>query len=104
MVDYSESPLLHYLAAARAAQLQGRYQERDKYLKAAHEARPEAEFAIGVTQAEFQLAHPQTTESIATLTHFPTLQPITVERHCQFDVLDAAKFLRKPTNLGMFGF
>jgi HemY protein len=75
MVDYSESPLLHYLAAARAAQLQGRYQERDKYLKAAHEARPEAEFAIGVTQAELQLAHQQTEESLATLTHLRGIAP-----------------------------
>ena len=75
MVDYSESPLLHYLAAARAAQLQGRYQERDKYLKAAHEARPDAEFAIGVTQAELQLAHQQTEESLATLTHLRSIAP-----------------------------
>ena len=33
LVDYSESPLLHYLAAARAAQLQGKYDARDSYLK-----------------------------------------------------------------------
>jgi HemY protein len=75
MVDYSESPLLHYLAAARAAQLQGRYEERDKYLKAAHEARPDAEVAIGVTQAELQLAHQQTEESLATLTHLRSIAP-----------------------------
>jgi HemY protein len=75
MVDYSESPLLHYLAAARAAQLQGRYEQRDKYLKAAHESRPEAEVAIGVTQAELQLAHQQTEESLATLTHLRSIAP-----------------------------
>ena len=75
MVDYSESPLLHYLAAARAAQLQGRYEERDRYLKAAHEARPDAEVAIGVTQAELQLAHQQTEESLATLTHLRSIAP-----------------------------
>ena len=40
LVDFSESPLLHYLAAARAAQLQGKHDERDSYLKAAHEANP----------------------------------------------------------------
>jgi len=75
MVNYSESPLLHYLAAARAAQLQGRYEERDRYLKAAHEARPDAEVAIGVTQAELQLAHQQTEESLATLTHLRGIAP-----------------------------
>ena len=75
LVDYSESPLLHYLAAARAAQLQGKHDERDSYLKAAHEARPEAEIAIGVTQAELQLAHQQTEQSLATLTHLRTVAP-----------------------------
>ena len=75
LVDYSESPLLHYLAAARAAQLQGKHDERDAYLKAAHEARPEAEIAIGVTQAELQLAHQQTEQSLATLTHLRRVAP-----------------------------
>ncbi len=60
LVDFSESPLVHYLAAARAAQLQGKHDARDNYLKAAHDANPDAGLAIGVTQAELQLAHRQT--------------------------------------------
>jgi len=75
LVNYSESPLLHYLAAARAAQLQGKHAERDNYLKAAHEARPEAEIAIGVTQAELQLAHLQTEQALATLSHLHSIAP-----------------------------
>ena len=75
LVEFSESPLLHYLAAARAAQLQGRHDERDAYLKAAHEARPEAEIAIGVTQAELQLAHQQNEQALATLNHLHTIAP-----------------------------
>ena len=75
LVDYSESPLVHYLAAARAAQLQGKHDERDSYLKAAHEARPDAELAIGVTQAELQLAHQQTEQALATLTHLHSVAP-----------------------------
>ncbi len=75
LVDFSESPLIHYLAAARAAQLQGKHDERDNYLKAAHEARPEAEIAIGVTQAELQLAHQQLEQSLATLTHLRSIAP-----------------------------
>ena len=75
LVEYSESPLLHYLAAARAAQLQGRHDERDSYLKAAHEARPEAEIAIGVTQAELQLAHQQNEQALATLSHLHSISP-----------------------------
>jgi HemY protein len=75
LVDFSESPLLHYLSAARAAQLQGKHAERDNYLKAAHEARPEAEIAIGVTQAELQLAHLQTEQALATLSHLHNIAP-----------------------------
>lgn len=75
LVDYSENPLVHYLVAARAAQLQGKYDERDRYLKAAHEAQPRAEIAIGVTQAELQLAHQQTEQSLATLTHLRSIAP-----------------------------
>ena len=75
LVDFSESPLVHYLAAARAAQLQGKHDARDKYLKEAHEAKPDAELAIGVTQAELQLAHQQTEQALATLTHLHSIAP-----------------------------
>ena len=75
LVEFSESPLLHYLAAARAAQQQGKHDARDQYLKAAHEARPEAEIAIGVTQAELQLSHKQTEQALATLNHLHSIAP-----------------------------
>lgn len=75
LVDYSESPLIHYLAAARAAQLQGKHDARDKYLKAAHDARPEAEIAIGVTQAELQMSHHQNEQALATLSHLRNIAP-----------------------------
>ena len=75
LVDFSESSLVHYLAAARAAQLQGKHDARDKYLKAAHEANPDAGLAIGVTQAELQLAHRQIEQALATLTHLHTVSP-----------------------------
>ncbi len=75
LVDYSESPLVHYLAAARAAQLQGKHDARDNYLKAAHETNPDAELAIGVTQAELQLAHSQNEQALASLTHLHSIAP-----------------------------
>jgi len=75
LADFSDSPLVHYLAAARAAQLQGKHDARDSYLKAAHEARPDAELAIGVTQAELQLAHQQTEQALATLMHLHGIAP-----------------------------
>ncbi len=74
-ITYSESPLVHYLAAARAAQLQGKHDARDNFLKAAHEANPEAELAIGVTQAELQLAADQNEQALATLSHLHGVAP-----------------------------
>lgn len=75
LVEFSDSPLVHYLAAARAAQLQGKHDARDNYLKAAHDANPDAELAIGVTQAELQLAHHQTEQALATLSHLHSIAP-----------------------------
>lgn len=75
LIDYAENPLLNFLAAARAAQQQGKYDQRDNYLKQAHDTNPQAEIAIGVTQAELQLASKQTERALATLSHLRTLAP-----------------------------
>ena len=53
----TDSPLIHYLMAARAAQLQGSDERRDDWLKLAYEELPEAETAVLLTQAELQLEH-----------------------------------------------
>ena len=74
-VNQSGTPLLNYLAAARSAQLQGEHNRRDDYLKLAHENTPSAELAIGLTQAELQLAHNQTEQALATLNHLRSLSP-----------------------------
>jgi HemY protein len=50
--DDSETPLLHYLSAARAAQAQSADERRDHYLRLAHETLPDAALAIGLTQLE----------------------------------------------------
>lgn len=71
----SETPLLNYLAAARAAQLQGEHERRDDYLHLAHESMPSADVAVGLTQAELQLAHQQYEQSLATLMHVRSLSP-----------------------------
>jgi HemY protein len=65
--DDSETPLLHYLSAARAAQAQGADDRRDHYLRLAHETLPDAALAIGLTQAELQLEHNQLEQAEATL-------------------------------------
>ncbi|MET0027211.1 MAG: heme biosynthesis HemY N-terminal domain-containing protein [Candidatus Thiodiazotropha sp.] len=71
----SETPLLNYLAAARAAQLQGEHERRDDYLHLAHESMPSADVAVGLTQAELQLAHQQYEQALASLMHVRSLSP-----------------------------
>ncbi len=71
----SDNPLITYLAAARAAQQQGAHDRRDHYLRLAHEAMPQADVAVGLTQAELQLAHRQMEQSLATLNHLRTIAP-----------------------------
>ena len=63
----SESPLLNYLAAARAAQLQGAHERRDNWLKLAHEGTPRGTAAVLLTQAELQLEDEEYEEALATL-------------------------------------
>ena len=71
----AETPLLNYLAAARAAQLQGAHERRDQYLHLAHESMPSADVAVSLTQAELQLAHQQMEQALATLKHLKTIAP-----------------------------
>ena len=73
--ESSDTSLLNYLSAARAAQQAGAYERRDAYLKAAIEANPEADVAVSLTQAELQLAHHQTEHALATLTRLRGLAP-----------------------------
>ncbi len=71
----SETPLLHYLAAARAAQKQSAPARRDNYLKLAHETTEGADIAIGVVQAELQLSAGQKEQALATLQHLRQVAP-----------------------------
>jgi len=66
-VHESKTPLVNYLAAARAAQQQGAIERRDEYIQQAHQIMPTADLAIGLTHAELQLANNQTEEALATL-------------------------------------
>ncbi len=71
----SDTPLLHYLAAARAAQKQGASERRDNYLRLAHETTEGADVAVGVVQAELQLAANQKEQALATLQHLRDVSP-----------------------------
>lgn len=71
----SDTPLLHYLAAARAAQKQGIPERRDNYLRLAHETTAGADIAVGVVQAELQLSAGQKEQALATLQHLREMAP-----------------------------
>lgn len=71
----SETPLLHYLAAARAAQKQRAPERRDNYLRLAHETTDGADIAVGVVQAELQLSAGQKEQALATLQHLREMAP-----------------------------
>ncbi len=74
-IQDSDTQLINYLAAARAAQSQKADARRDNYLRQAHVAEPNAEIAIGLTQAHLQLNHGQYEQALATLTHLKNLAP-----------------------------
>jgi len=71
----SETPLLHYLAAARAAQNQQESERRDNYLRLAHESTEGSDIAVGVVQAELQLAEGQQEQALATLQNLREIAP-----------------------------
>ena len=63
----SETPLLNYLAAARAAQMQGDRDRRDGWLRMACDQEPAAQDAVLLTQAELQLEDGQYAEALNSL-------------------------------------
>ena len=66
-VGHVETPLINYLNAARAAHELGHADERDGYLKRAHETTPGAKFAALLTQAEFHVKDQRFEQALATL-------------------------------------
>ncbi|MCW8929844.1 MAG: heme biosynthesis protein HemY [Gammaproteobacteria bacterium] len=71
----SGMPILNYLAAARAAQEDGSQHRRDNYLLQAHKSDPQADIAIGLTQAELQIKDGQAEQALATLMHLKSVAP-----------------------------
>lgn len=74
-VVYSETPLLNYLAAARAAHMQEAYNRRDDYLKKASELGDEAQTAVSFSKAEMQFTSGQLEQARATLIHLQEISP-----------------------------
>lgn len=74
-VRHSETPLLNYLAAARAAQAQGDRSRRDNWLKMAYDQEPRAAATVLLTQAELQLANEEIEQARATLNKVLEITP-----------------------------
>lgn len=71
----SESPTLTYIAAAKAAHLQGLYDQRDDHLQLASEIQKGAELATGFVWVELQLDAKQYENALATLRELETKYP-----------------------------
>jgi HemY protein len=63
----SSIPYLNFLAAAQAAQEQGKIDKRDEYLNAAYKAAPKERLAIGLTKARLHQSAGQLEQALATL-------------------------------------
>ncbi len=70
-----ETPLLNYLAAACAAQEQGKSEKRDEYLSLAHQHAPEQGLAIGMLQAQLQFQARQYERALASLAQLRVNSP-----------------------------
>jgi len=74
-IDQSDAPLINYLAAAKAAHERGVFDKRDMYLHQAYDLVPQAEVAIGLTQAQLQFDQGQLEQALATLNHLRMIVP-----------------------------
>lgn len=72
---YVKTPWLEYLAMALGAQQQGNLAQLDVLLEKAYAAKPDAEVAIGIVQAKFQLAQNKYEQALALLQRLRTLAP-----------------------------
>jgi HemY protein len=70
-----DAPLVNYLMAARAAQLQGSRERRNEWLKLAYETLPDAEVAVLLTQAELQVEDGEHERALATLERIQDKRP-----------------------------
>jgi HemY protein len=71
----SDSRLVNYLMAARAAEAQGSPERRDEWLNLARESEPNAWLAVMLTQAELQLDAGDRRAAVATLNRIEERKP-----------------------------
>lgn len=74
-VNQTGEPLMNYLGAAKAAHEQQAYDRRDAYIQTAYKIAPNADLAIGITQAELELEQNKFEQAAATLNHLKQVAP-----------------------------
>ncbi|PVY76921.1 HemY protein [Tamilnaduibacter salinus] len=65
--ERADTPLINYLASAQASFETGDHDAVDEYLRQALESTPGSELAVGITQAQLQLAGNRLEQALATL-------------------------------------
>ncbi|MBJ6135991.1 heme biosynthesis HemY N-terminal domain-containing protein [Marinobacter litoralis] len=65
--SHADTPLINYLAAAQAAAETGDHEGADELLRLAFESTPGSSLAVGITQAQLQLAGNRLEQALATL-------------------------------------
>ncbi|MBI3188942.1 MAG: hypothetical protein HYZ31_13890 [Gammaproteobacteria bacterium] len=95
----SDTTLLNYLMAARAAQQQHAYDRRDQYLNQAKQSVPNAEVMVATNQAELQISHKQYAQALETLTNAGKLSP--KNGYIKVLLANTYEFLKDWTNLSL---
>ena len=95
----SDTTLLNYLMAARAAQQQHAYDRRDQYLSQAKESAPNAEVMVATNQAELQISHKQYAQALETLSNAGKLAP--KNDYIKILLANTYEYLRDWTNLSI---
>lgn len=74
-VQQETEPFLNYLGVAKIAEEQGDFAKATIYLEKAHVVLPEADLAIGIVRATWQLKHHQCEEARVTLRRLKAMSP-----------------------------
>lgn len=73
--SHVDTPLINYLAAAQASFESGDYETVDELLRKAFESTPGSDLAVGITQAQLQLAGNRLEQALATLVRLRKQSP-----------------------------
>lgn len=76
-----DASVVNYLYAARVAQKRGDLERRDQYLRLAYGAKPHAEVAVLLTQAELQMERDQLSQALASLLRVQELEAEQPQAH-----------------------